>query len=323
MNGPIKMYQTKQIVQHDFPVELPKCMYRMKNIHARRNGMVDGPNDHVTSSEVKLEIFEQVKQFLKNNQQIPGMAELQAKQADILKQLAELKKQIDSIKSDLNIKHSTPVAKPIYSGSSAATQKAHCSNDLSDIVINASPTNPPYSLEIIQKLFKDVVNFNVTIQSHSSVGVLSDNAKELERRLVSFKPVTGTPSVNVTLIWKTVGVDTELLVGFLPIRGEVNLLRYLSRAIQSPLTYSSDPNSIEIDSLLDICYLIVRSKTKVERAALYQSLNKSLGKAQWLTGRSQVGIADIAAYSSIKQVSGESDISAALKKWYQRCELVA
>nr|CAI5851606.1 unnamed protein product [Callosobruchus analis] len=248
------------------------------------------------------------------------MAELQAKQADILKQLAELKKQIDSIKSHLNIQHSDPLAKTF---STAATQKVQHSNDLSDIVVNANPTNPPYSLEILQKLFKDIVTFNFTVQLHSSVSFVTDNAKELERRLVSFKPVTHSPKVNVTLIWKTVGVDTELVVGFLTIRGEVNLLRYLSRAIQSPLTYSLDPNSIEIDSILDLCYLIVRSKTKVERSALYQSLNKSLGKAQWLTGRSQMGIADIAAYSSIKQVSGDNDISAALKKWYQRCELVA
>lgn len=40
---------------------------------------------------------------MQNNQQIPGMAELEAKQEDILKQLAELKKQVLSIKSNLKI----------------------------------------------------------------------------------------------------------------------------------------------------------------------------------------------------------------------------
>lgn len=65
MNGPIKMYQTRQIIRHDLPIELPKCMYTLKNIHSRKNGMVDQSTDHVTSPKKKLDIFEQVKQFLK------------------------------------------------------------------------------------------------------------------------------------------------------------------------------------------------------------------------------------------------------------------
>lgn len=64
MNGPIKMYQTRRFVRHDIPVELPKCMYALKNIHSR-NGMVDGAVDHVSTENKKLDIFDQVKQFLK------------------------------------------------------------------------------------------------------------------------------------------------------------------------------------------------------------------------------------------------------------------
>lgn len=41
--------------------------------------------------------------LFQNNQQIPGMAELQARQEKILQQLAELKDQMMSIKSDLKI----------------------------------------------------------------------------------------------------------------------------------------------------------------------------------------------------------------------------
>ncbi|KAJ8928262.1 hypothetical protein NQ314_019213 [Rhamnusium bicolor] len=119
-----------------------------------------------------------------------------------------------------------------------------------------------------------------------------------------------------------VGANTELLVSHVPILGEVNLLRYLARAIKSPLNYDSDSDCIEIDSLLDICYLIVRARTKTERASLLQSLNKSLGKAQWLVGRSQASIADVAAYSAIKQASNMNEISANLGKWFHRCETV-
>lgn len=65
MNGPMKMYRSKQIVRHDFRVELPKCMYIMKNIHSGRNGVVDGSSGHVAAPKEKLDIFDQVKQFLK------------------------------------------------------------------------------------------------------------------------------------------------------------------------------------------------------------------------------------------------------------------
>lgn len=114
----------------------------------------------------------------------------------------------------------------------------------------------------------------------------------------------------------------ELLVSHIPILGEVNMLRYLARAIKSSLNYDSESDCIEIDSLLDICYLLVRTKTKSERTALLQTINKSLGKAQWLVGRGQASIADIATYSAIRQTNTSSEISANLGKWFQRCETV-
>lgn len=65
MDGPIKMYRTKQIVRHDALVKLPTCMYKLKNIHLEKNGMVDGSSDHVSPTKKKLDIIDQVKQFLK------------------------------------------------------------------------------------------------------------------------------------------------------------------------------------------------------------------------------------------------------------------
>lgn len=100
------------------------------------------------------------------------------------------------------------------------------------------------------------------------------------------------------------------------------MLRYLARAVKSPLNYHSESDCIDIDSLLDICYLLVRAKTKTERTALLQAINKSLGKAQWLVGRSQASVADVAAYSAIRQATSSNEISANLSKWFQRCESV-
>lgn len=57
------MYTLKPVVVHDFAVEIPKCMYRLSNIHSPRK--VDGSEEHVSSPAKKLDIFDQVKQFLK------------------------------------------------------------------------------------------------------------------------------------------------------------------------------------------------------------------------------------------------------------------
>ncbi|XP_018571406.1 probable aminoacyl tRNA synthase complex-interacting multifunctional protein 2 isoform X1 [Anoplophora glabripennis] len=319
MNGPIKMYQTRRFVRHDIPVELPKCMYTLKNIHSR-NGMVDGAVDHVLAKNKKLDIFDQVKQFLKNNHKIPGMAELEAKQEEILQQLAELKKQILSIKSDLKIA-AVSTTKPSTNFTSSTCPKITI-NNLPDIVINANPSNPPYSLQIIQKLLQDTLALTFSTYLHSTVSSLSEEAKKLDSTIVNFAPKSNVLKLNIRLIWKTIDSNTELLVSHIPILGEVNMLRYLSRAVKSSLNYDSESDCIEIDSLLDICYLLVRARTKTERAGLLQTINKSLGKAQWLVGRSQASIADVAAYSAIRQATSNNEISANLGKWFQRCETV-
>lgn len=66
MSCSIKMYRTTQIVKHDLPVKLPKCMYTLKNIHSRdTKGMVAESTDHVSTLNKNSSIFDQVKQFLK------------------------------------------------------------------------------------------------------------------------------------------------------------------------------------------------------------------------------------------------------------------
>lgn len=114
----------------------------------------------------------------------------------------------------------------------------------------------------------------------------------------------------------------EFLITFVPILGEVNLLRYFSFAFPSILSYVQEADSVEIDSILDLCYQIVSAKTKTAKTTLFQILNKSLGKSQWFLGRNYFSVADIAAYSAIKQVSSSSELSANLGKWFQRCATV-
>lgn len=104
------------------------------------------------------------------------------------------------------------------------------------------------------------------------------------------------------------------LTGARPIQGEVNLLRYLAR-LTSSLNYN---DNIEMDSYLDTCYNISRSKTKSERLPLFQRLNKKLGKEKFIFG--DFSIVDIAAYSAIKQTAGAGEVNVGMTKWMNNCE---
>lgn len=275
MNGPLKMYRTKPIIIHDQQIATPKCIYAVKNIHSKDSKEIVGQStDHVSTTN-KSRILEQ------SNHQIPGMAELEAKQTEILKQLDSLKKQIISIKLDLKNNYSNSV----ISQSAVSNSTSEKLSNLPSLVINTSPTNPPHSLKILQKLLQDKVELQFTSHLHSSVSELTEDAKELEQSLIIFKSKNSVPKLNIKLIWKNVGVSAELIVSRVPILGEVNLIRYLTRIIDSSLSYCSDPDSVEIDSILDTCHQILRSKTKTERASYLVTLNKSLGKGQWLGGK--------------------------------------
>jgi len=70
------------------------------------------------------------------------------------------------------------------------------------LVITVNPLNPPYSLELLQKLLGDTVGLTVTSYLHSSVGKLSKEADQLRESLGSFEPSGGVPVVDLRLIWK-------------------------------------------------------------------------------------------------------------------------
>ncbi|XP_066143198.1 aminoacyl tRNA synthase complex-interacting multifunctional protein 2 isoform X2 [Euwallacea fornicatus] len=307
MKAPIKMYHLKPLVVHDFAVDIPKCMYQLSNIHESK------AVQHVAAATQKLDIFDQ------SCQGVPGMAQLEARQEEILAQLAQLKQQIFSLKQELNIQNGAASIE----FSKATTQslktpkKACCFPD--SLVVTVNPSAPPYSLELLQQLLRNDVALVVTSHLHSSISLLPDLAIQLKESLEKFRPPTEVPVINIKLIWKNISSNSEILLAHTLVSGEVNLLRYLSRLGITNISYDADRNSLELDSLLDQCYLLARTKTKAERANIFQVLNKSLGKSSWLAGRDQASIADIAAFSAIRQNGISNELNANLTKWYQQC----
>lgn len=124
------------------------------------------------------------------------------------------------------------------------------------------------------------------------------------------------PSLKCLLL--SVGPDCELVVSPLthcPIRGEVNLLRYLKRS----LTATQDPVSeVQLDSLLDVCHRLSHAHTVRDKQLAVRTLNTRLGQAPWLLGE-VLSVADVAAWSALRVISGV-ELSQNMSKWQSRSE---
>ncbi|KAL1494313.1 hypothetical protein ABEB36_009930 [Hypothenemus hampei] len=242
------------------------------------------------------------------------MAELETRQNRILEQLAQLKQQISSLKSDLNIP--TTSQDTITGCFQVGLKKTSLPESL---VITANPNQPPYSLELLQLLLQNEISLIVTSYLHSSVTTLPIPALQLQKTLENFVVSSNAPKLKVCLIWKMIDSSVDLMLTPSGVSGEVNLLRYLTRLTNTQLSYDSSKDALEIESLLDQCYLLVRSRTKSERANILQLFNKSLAKSTWLLGRNQASVVDVAAYSAIKQCGSSKELNANLNKWFQNC----
>lgn len=111
----------------------------------------------------------------------------------------------------------------------------------------------------------------------------------------------------------------------LPIRGEVNLLRYLGRLGLNSLGYPSEDaqTTIQIDSSLDTCHRLLHVRTVKEKAALYRNLNAKLGRSTYFGGEN-INIIDIAAWSALKQIdiNAAQDLTQNMAKWYQKIDSI-
>lgn len=126
------------------------------------------------------------------------MAALEARQQDILKQLAALKKQMHALKADLKSSGTTTRQSPVKTVAVPPVDV----NNLPDVVINASPDFPPYSLKLIQQLWKNNLKMNVQTHLHSSVAKVPEGIASFASQLEKFETQGKLPVLNVRLIWK-------------------------------------------------------------------------------------------------------------------------
>lgn len=196
---------------------------------------------------------------------------------------------------------------------------------MDDVVINVSPNHVPYSLLAIKCLWRKRVNINFECFTHSTISTLTDEAKNFQLALQKTPRILlarDAPNLKISLIWKDVGVNTEMIGSSTTyvhgIIGEVNIIRYLSRVGPNEFSYENDiPVANECDIIFDICYQLIKLNTVKERQNYLRMLNSRLGKSKYFGNAETLNLADVAVCSTIKQlpVVLTKDLSPNMVKW--------
>lgn len=184
----------------------------------------------------------------------------------------------------------------------------------------------PYALLAMKNAWKNIFNLQVKAYSHSTITKISKEAEEFQNNIEHPSLSSELPSLNITLIWKNCE-HTEMISSptmYVPIYGEVNIVRFLGRVGPSEYRYEDSVLCNEIDAVLDICYQLLRCSTSKARSNLIRSLTNYLQKNEYFGGGS-MSVADIAVRSTLKRLSQIStkDLTSDLKEWLKRVGIVS
>ncbi|XP_065359311.1 probable aminoacyl tRNA synthase complex-interacting multifunctional protein 2 isoform X2 [Calliphora vicina] len=300
------MYELKTLLPQ-FDINVPKCMYEMKNMNLSANTV-----DSVSGAAAA-----------RNNFNVSGddAHNVAVRQEKVMQQLNDLKAQLAGIRSTLGLcakgpQHTTT--------SFTTTNNGGLKEEpLHDVVINGHPNFIPYALLAIKNAWKDLFTLDVKTFTHSTMNDIGKEAKAFESALKAVKVNPKLPKINVTLIWKNCE-HTEMISSptmYVPIYGEVNIIRYLGRVGPTEYRYEDSPLCNEIDAVLDICYQLLRCTTPKSKANMIRILNNRLQKRQYFGG-DQMSIADIGVHSSLKRMPSinDKDLTPALSEWRKRAE---
>ncbi|KAM6156298.1 aminoacyl tRNA synthase complex-interacting multifunctional protein 2 isoform 3-T3 [Rhynchocyon petersi] len=192
---------------------------------------------------------------------------------------------------------------------------------LKDIVINANPAEPPFSLLVLHRLLCDRYRVLSTVHTHSSVRNVPGNL------LTCFGEQTRKQSrheyqLGFTLIWKNVP-KTQMKFSvqtMCTIEGEGNIARFLF----SLFGQKHDAVSLTlIDSWVDVAIFQLKEGSSKEKATVFRAMNSALGKTPWLVGH-ELTVADVVLWSVLRQTGGASGtLPTNVERWLKACENLA
>ncbi|KAH8303573.1 hypothetical protein KR018_003524 [Drosophila ironensis] len=340
------MYELKTLLPQ-FEIKLPTCMYALKNVSLGADTLAGASTSSCTrkananaAATCALDLDSlgrQIQQLLKGE-----TSTVAARQEKVLKQLEDLKAQLGQMRAGLGvcgktIQHTTAFQNgglkevPTNSRDTLQTNhvKPHCSLakqvPLQDVVINGHPNFIPYALLALKNAWQKLYTIDVKTFTHSTMADIGPAAREFEANLAKVPVNPSLPKINVTLIWKNCE-HTEMISSptmYVPIYGEVNIIRYLGRVGPAEYRYEGSPLCNEIDLVLDICYQLLRCNTHKTQVAMVRLLDKRLQQQQFFGG-TQISVADIGVYSSLIRMPTitDKDLTPALVAWRKRAKLV-
>jgi len=235
------------------------------------------------------------------------LRELEDRQEVILQKLEALKDRVQSMKQN--------------------STAGKSGSGMLDIVIHCSYRSPPQSIPLACRWMQEKLGLKIYTACH-----LHSSVKSLPQQLLDFLPPSNCTSrmqsnVRFTIIWKeNVGRDPECFVTMLPtqnIKGEVNLLRFLSRQF-GLLTNATGQDTAAIESRLDEWLdrihsnIIWGENNKLED--ILKDIEKSVSNKNFILDSKMPGVVDLIAYSSIKDAINSQKQSKAIKKYLTACQ---
>ncbi|XP_055380821.1 probable aminoacyl tRNA synthase complex-interacting multifunctional protein 2 [Condylostylus longicornis] len=318
------MYQVKP-TSVDFEIQIPNCMYKVK-IDQTSSTALRTNEEFIKVNHTTVKSFDILDGKINTLLKKSDMENIEARQELLLDQLHKFKTRLLEIRKKLKLnispkKGNTTVNKNLKNEDLGFRKKSlDIFENYSeiDIVVNAHPKFVPYGLLGIKNAWKNQVNFDVKIFSHSTLQDISPEAKHFQKQITDGSITNSkNPSIKTTIIWKNCE-HTEMISSptmYKPIYGEINILRFLARIGPYDFRYDFTSNANQIDSILDICYQLLRCSGNAQQELL-RNLSKLLDKQKFFGGEN-LSIADIAVSSSLKRIQQAAlkNLPENMKKW--------
>ncbi|XP_023691170.1 aminoacyl tRNA synthase complex-interacting multifunctional protein 2 isoform X1 [Paramormyrops kingsleyae] len=302
------MYKVKPISEANMDVDLPTCMYKLPNIHAQQTSCIEHAHQ--------------------NGEVDPALKALESRQDEIMRRLYELKAAVDGLAktvsspdADLDatgLTH-TPPGCAFTGPSDLNSLLGQDVGVLRDIVINANPTEPPFSLLVLHDMLCQRYRVLSSVHVHSSVSAVPpallsclgpSHPRSHKRQDFDF---------GFTLIWKDVPrVQMKFSVhSMCPVEGEGNVARFLYKLLVTP---PSDPcQATLVDSWVDAALFQLAGGGADERAAMVKALNAALCRGAWLAGP-ELCLADVLCACGLLRSGGAPSAPSNVQKWLKSCE---
>lgn len=250
----------------------------------------------------------------KNMYNLPSYYETKIESMGSSKSLQSLEKRQDDMLLELHRLKATVEKMAISLGVSLPSYRVKTTPSTQDLVISASPSDPPLIICTLQHIMKQRGLLHSTASyTHSSVeGCIPEHVRTCFHNFSCSPKEKGRAPVILTILWKKEQHLPYLVVSpcsHTALFGEITIARYLCRTFLPDLYGDLTPEASAVaDNWID---------QSLEGSKVVKNLEAKLGKQQWIVG-SAMSLADVVLASCIVKKGGGKALSDNLNKWFER-----